>query len=84
MILDIIKSKMDRYAMTHAEMAERTGISRSVVTHYLSGRRNAPATAIDKMVAALECDIYLIPKRQTELLDGSAAERKNDSVPSQG
>ena len=51
-----LKSRMKELKITQAILAEKMGVTRGAVTHYLSGRRVPPLSQFQKLAAILKID----------------------------
>lgn len=51
-----VRKRLDRLGLTHAELAERMGITRSAATRIVGGRQNLSAYRARRLAAALGYD----------------------------
>lgn len=51
-----IKTRMKELGMTHEELANKLGITRGAITHYLAGRRVPPLKQFQKLASILKAD----------------------------
>ncbi|MCQ2122394.1 MAG: helix-turn-helix domain-containing protein [Fibrobacter sp.] len=71
-----LKEELDKSQLSQAELAERIGVNRAMITHYLHGKCEARADVISKMARVFGCteawlmgyDIPLISEEEDELL----------------
>ena len=51
-----LKSKMQELAITQEELANKLGVSRSAVGHYVQGTRTPPLRQLTRLAGILKCD----------------------------
>lgn len=51
-----LRQRMDAFAMSQSELADRTGLSQAQISSYLSGSYNPTSASLRKLAEALRCD----------------------------
>lgn len=76
-----IKSRMKELKMTQEELANKMGITRGAVTHYLAGRRVPPLRQFQKLAAILKADpAWLQFGTANESVSKKVAERQEKTI----
>lgn len=73
-----IKSQMKEIDITQEELANKMGITRSAITHYLAGRRVPPLRQFQKLAAILKTDPAWLQFGKVEERNLAAAKAKKE------
>src|SRR5436190_24403025 len=73
-----IKSRMKELGLTQEELANKMGITRGAVTHYLAGRRVPPLNQFQKLAHVLKVDPAWLQYGVTALGDKPTSKSKTE------